>query len=433
MHIRFALLIVCFCGVLGTRGLCGEARWSGFQGPLSPEVEVQELPLKWSPSENIAWKAELPGYGQSSPVGWEDRVFVTTVSGAMKEKCHICAFDLKSGEKRWQLDLEAATQAKSTNYISKAAPTPVVDDERLFVLFEGGNLVALTHGGEVRWERNLVEDYGPIASRHGLGSSLEQDQERVFVWIEREKEPYLLAVSKQTGKTVWKSAGLGATSWSSPRLIPTEFGKQLVLSGIGKLAGYDPKTGEQLWTFDEIAGNSTPTPFPLGDNRFLIGATAGRGGDEGNSARSNGVIEITRQASGEFQVEFDWRCKRATCSFGSPIVHQGLAYFVNRAGVVYCLDAKTGAEQYVQRTDSSIWATPLAAGNRVYLFGKNGVTTVLQAGEEFEVLAENALWKDDPNASQERFSGPVLYAAAVLGESLLLRRGETLYCVRAEK
>ncbi len=414
----------------------GDQNWPVFQGARVNFSQAVAPPLAWSPSEHIDWTAKIPGYGQSSPVVWGRRVFVTSVSGPMKENGHILAVDLGTGEKLWQYDLRTASGAANTNYVSRAAPSPVVDAEGLTVLFEGGNLLSLTLDGKLRWQRDLVADYGPVESRHGLASSLEHDDERVFVWMERQAEPYLLAVSKTTGETQWKSEGLGVTSWSSPRLVPVGKGQHLVLSGIGKLAGFDPENGERLWQFDDISGNSTATPMPLGDGQFLTGASEGRGeAADGNSAASNGLMRIEQDAAGKYSAAFVWRAKKATCSFGSPLVHDGHAYFVSRAGVVYCLDSKTGEERYVNRTASSIWATPIAVGGRIYLFGRNGTTTVLKSGPDFEKLAENQLWDDGPaqpaagQPDAPAFGGPVLYSAAVIGNQILLRRGETLYCV----
>ena len=119
-----------------------------------------------------------------------------------------------------------------------------------------------------------------------------------------------------------------------------------------------------------------------------------------------------------------------------------MAYFVNRTGVVYCLDLKTGEERYAERTSGSIWATPIAAGERIYLFGRGGTTAVIKSGPEFEVLATNELWENDAPAAGGAgegqggpggFGGPVLYAAAVAAGMLILRRGDVLYAVREKQ
>jgi len=406
--------------------------WRSFQNGGRPEVVKADCPTEWSPESGIVWERSLAGYGQSSPVIAQGQVYVTSLAGDLKETLFIEAFDLKSGKRNWKVDAKNSSPQENNGYVSKAAPTPVCDDTGVIALFEGGNILSLSAEGKVRWQRDLVAEYGPIKSRHGLAASLEQNDELVFVWIERQDEPYVLALSKQTGKTLWKAEGLGVTSWSSPRLVPVGDGQHLILSGIGKLAGLDPQTGKRLWEFDGIAGNSTPTPVPLGDGRFLIGATVGRGeSGGGTAAASNGVLEISGSTADGYSVTYLWHAKEATSSFGSPIAHRGLAWFVNRSGVLFALDLQTGEEKLAKRTASSIWATPLASGDKVYLFGKNGVTTILNSGTDFAVIAENRLWNEESSSSSDPTGGgqPTLYAAAAADGLLILRRGDRLFMV----
>ena len=122
--------------LLGWSSFASAGDWTRFQGPMPMDVDVSRLPMTWSPKENVAWTADITGYGQSSPVTWGERVFVTSISGPKKERCHVAAFDLNSGKKLWQHDLDAATQAENNNYISKAAPTPVVDAAGVVCFFE---------------------------------------------------------------------------------------------------------------------------------------------------------------------------------------------------------------------------------------------------------------------------------------------------------
>ena len=314
---------------------------------------------------------QFPGYGQSSPVIYGPLVVVTSIEGPEKEIGYVVGLHAETGDILWKREIKTASGTKNNNYVSRAAPTPIIDSKQITALFEGGNLLSLDHRGEILWQRNLVDDYGEIQSRHGLSASLEQNAESVYVWIERENNPYVMAVSKKDGQTRWKVPGLGTTSWSSPRLIPIEETTHLVLSGIGKLVGLDSQSGEIRWTIDDINGNSTPTPVPVGDGRFLIAATTGREGGGGDkAARSNGLIGIKRQDDGSYQADFLWRAKRATSSFGSPLAHNGLAYFVNRQGVIYCLDLESGEEKYAQRTADSVWATSVRCRRTPVLFRK---------------------------------------------------------------
>lgn len=434
MQYRFVSFAWLLFQAVSTGARAGE--WTGFQGPLV-EVEASRLPVAWSPNENLQWSTEIVGYGQSSPVTWGDRVFVTSVSGAMKERGHISSFNLMTGKQEWRHDFDTASRAENNNYVSKAAPSPVVDDAGVICLFEGGNLLAMTHNGQVRWQQDLVVEYGPIESRHGISASLEQTTGSVFVWIERSNHPYLLALDKKTGKTLWKQSGLGVTSWASPRLIPFDSGFHLVLSGIGVLRGLDPETGEQLWQLDDIRGNSTPTPVPVGNGRFLIGATTGRGeADASKAAESNGLVGIEKSGDGRYTAKFIWRARKATSSFGSPVSHRGLAYFVNASGVLFCHDLVTGDEKYSQRIGSSIWATPIAAGDRIYLFGKNGDVSVIESGPRFRLLNVSSTWEQPSNSPDKQSApasrgvgSPVLYAVAVARNQLLIRSGDRLFSV----
>ena len=432
---------ICACAALLAAG-DHAGNWPVFLGPNVLSVDAAELPTEWSPTRNVAWKTKLSGYGQSSPVVWGDHVYVTTVEGPMKDVCRVAAIDMATGVERWSAEFAACTKVTNNNYVSRAAPTPAVDADGVVVFFEGGNVVALGHDGHERWTRELVADFGAIKSNHGLASSVAQDAERVFVWVEREESPYLLALWKSSGDTAWKVDGPGATAWSSPSLLEVEGRTQLVLSASGSLTSHDAATGRRLWRLEGLSGNTSPTPRAVGDGKLLVGATVGRGeSGGGGAAASNGLVRIASQGD-EFSTEYVWRCKRATSSFGSPAAHAGLAYFVNATGVLFCLDLETGEEVYAERIADSIWATPLAVGDRIYFFGHDGTTTVVAAGREFKKLAENRLWQEDdvpegpaatPSSDGKGLppqSSHVLYAAAAVPGALLMRRGDTLYCVR---
>lgn len=397
--------------------------WTSFQNGGDLTVESSSLAAELAP----LWEIALIGEGQSSPVVWSGQVYVTSISGANKEECHVAAYQLDSGERLWSHTLKNATPQESSNYVSKAAPSPTVDKSGLYCFFEGGNLLKLSHSGEVLWERNLVTDYGKIDARHGIAASLEQNHDSVFVWVERQTEPYLLSIAKDTGETRWKVAGLGTTSWASPRLVPVESQQHLVLSGIGKLVGIKPVSGDRLWEFNEITGNSTPTPIPLGDGQFLMGATVGREEtNTGRAAESNGVIEIRSGNAGHWKVDYLWQAKRATSSFGSPVATDAHCYFVNRSGVAYCLDRNTGAEVYAERLGGSIWATPFVAGGNLFFPLKEGSLKVVKRGAEYAESAEHQIFTKNVS-DKTPFGGQTLYAAVVVNSQILFRTGDHLY------
>ena len=218
-------------------------------------------------------------------------------------------------------------------------------------------------------------------------------------------------------------------------MIPVGEKQHLVLSGAGKICGYDPASGETLWSFDQISGNTTPTPIPLGKGCFLIGASGGRSSTDGsNPAASNGVIQILPAGNG-WKAEWKWQAKKATSSFGSPVAFDGQAYFVNRVGALFCLDLETGKEVFTGRVPSkSVWATPIATPGHIFFFGKDGTTAVIERQNSLQVIAKNSLWEAGnitrPEGSSGGMGGPVLYAGSPAGSTWILRRGDVLYAVR---
>jgi outer membrane protein assembly factor BamB len=429
---KYSVLAFALLSLMGSRRVSAEspdAGWFNFQNAGGLSVDAGSIASKWSPEENIAWVAAIDGYGQSTPVIEGGQIYVTSVSGDQRDQYHLAVFELTSGKKLWQNDFENPAPEKNTAMTSRAAPTPVVDTNGCIAFFEGGIVVAVDHDGVIRWQRNLVSDYGKADARHGLSASLEFDDKRVYVWVERSEDPYLLALDKETGKTIWKTRGVGSTSWASPRLIPVDDGVHLVCSASGKIIGVEPESGTRLWEFTDIANNTSCTPVPVSTGRFLIGASDGRGEESvGTGAASNGVVEVKRREGDGYAVSFLWNAEKASSSFGSPIVAAGTACVVNRAGVLYRLNAETGKRVSTLRTSAGgIWATPIASGDLLYLFGSNGTTSVISLSSSKEV-ASNRLWRTAGSESER--SGGVLYAAAAVPPYLIMRRGDSLYAVK---
>jgi outer membrane protein assembly factor BamB len=433
--------------ILSLYGAEGQSNWPGFLGAGKVCVKADSLPLTWSATENVAWQASLPGHGQSSPVVWNGKVFVTAVEGPMKDTYHVLCFALGDGRLLWKHSLESSDKAKESYFISKAAPTPVIDDRGIYAFFESGDVVALSHAGQEMWRRALSADYGKFQNEFGLAASPVQTDQAVVLLIDHEAPSYLIALSKADGRTLWKTDRTGRRSWSSPALVPVSGGLQVVCSSAGSVDGYDPATGKLLWSNEEVMGNTSATPLPFAEGRFLVGASPGNdGGARIDGAKKSNLAMAIELIDGLPTPRVLWRTEEVTPTFGSPTVYAGHAYWVNRVGVVYCFDAQTGEQRYAERVKQSCWATPLGVGDRVYFFGKDGVTTVVRAGPKFEILAENQLWdpatvKPDPakaeaESTEERrraaamFSGRVQYGIAAVDGSLLIRTGDTLYCIR---
>lgn len=273
----------------------------------------------------------------------------------------------------------------------------------------------------------------------------------LVILVDDEGPSYLIGLSKTDGQVLWKTDRTSRVSWSSPGVITVGGQPMIVCSSAGSVDGYDPRTGEQLWTYEEVGGNTSSTPLAFDGDKFLVGASAGREaeGERASLSKKSNLAMQVQLIDGKPTPKVLWRADQASPTFGSPMVYAGHAYWVNRAGVIYCYDVTTGELRYTERVKQSIWATPLGVEDRLYLFGKDGVTTVLKAGPKFEVLAENQLWdpdafKPDPakaaaEDTQEKqkaaanFSGPIQYGIAAVNDTLLIRTGDVLYCVRGGK
>lgn len=416
-------------GLLPT--LAEDGRWAEFQngGQLSLKVDA----AVWSKNLVTVWASDIEGHGQSSPVVWDGQVYVTSVVGPMKDTYRLVAYAVESGEEIWRHEVANPSPRESNFYVSRAAPTPAADESGVIAFFEGGVVSALDHAGKERWSRDLVADYGSVKTQFGLSASVEQSDDLAFIWVERSEEPYIVALSKTTGETVWKSDGVGATAWSSPRLVPVEGGVHLVLSGDGSLTGLDPASGDVLWTLTGLSGNTSPSPMPAGTGQFLIGASAGRSSEVADSVfESNGLVSVMRGDDGQWTASFAWTGERTSVSFSSPIMHQGLAYFVNRSGVLTTVDGETGKKVYASRLKGTLWGTPIGVGQLVFMPIKEGSIQILAAGPNFESIATHQLVEapEKPTeGARGRFGGPIVYGAALASDRLFVRTGEQLFCV----
>ncbi|MFN9602343.1 MAG: PQQ-binding-like beta-propeller repeat protein [Planctomycetota bacterium] len=470
-------IVMAFVFVLVLSDYERDHRWTGFLGPATPTVTASRLPLTWSATENIAWQSPINGYGQSSPVIWGEHVYVSSVSGKKKESLHVTAFHIATGAVRWEFSTLTNNQGENSDYFSRAAPTPVVSEHGLVIFFENGDMVALSHAGKELWRKDFAVEFGPITSRHGIASSLAIDQDRIFVWIPRDEQPYVACLDQKTGAVQWKQELPPGTSWSSPTLAEMPDGSRHLVLSIGgaggggggggpprgrqvdraegdtassteapkpspppppvpgRLLGLDPLSGKTLWELGSLTGNSTPTPTCVTPGKFLIGASAGReGGPSKEAIATNGLVSVEKTDS-SWQAQYVWRSERATCGFSSPIHHRGLCYFVDRRGRLFCLEATSGKEVFYENLAHPVWATPLAIGDRIYFVGEEGVTTVIRSGDRFEKLASNSLWESASEPVNEKDPRSMLgrtrqYAIAAIADAIFIRRGDRLYCLK---
>jgi outer membrane protein assembly factor BamB len=391
--------------------------WPGFRGAGDSHSAARDLPVSWElrGRREGNWTVRLPGYGQSSPVVWKDKIFVTAVSGDEKERLHVLALALDDGRTLWHREFAGTQKVKDSDTVSRGAPTPVVDAERLYAVFESGDVLALTHAGELAWQRSFVGDYGPIEGPHGYASSPVLVDDLCVLQVCHAGPSYVLALDKATGQTRWKSEHPPKTGWSTPAVVARGGRKAVIVSTSGSVRAVDAAGGQALWAFTEVSGNSTPSPTIAGD-WLVIGASSEPGGGRAEAAAPSGSVVLRLDdADVGAAPQLVWSSTKASAGYASPLVVDGLVYFVSRAGVLQCVELASGKLLWQHRLPGEAWASPVASGGLVTVFCKHGPVVTLKAGPELEVVAESQVSTTD-----------IVYGIAAIDGSWIVRTGRGL-------
>ena len=386
--------------------------WPGFRGPSRQGVSSEtNLPLHWGPDKNVLWKTAIPGNGWSSPIVWQDRIFLTTAA-AEGRSCHVLSLDAKTGKILWDrhvFDQETLFKREQNSY---ASPTPVTDGERVYAVFAEGSIVALDFDGKVVWQNHDFDFF----SEHGLGASpiLYRDllimtfdpssrtgREQRIGWKVPWDGAAIWALDKRTGKRVWEGKRQASRlAHVTPNLMEVG-GKIQLISGAGDvIQGFDPDTGERLWSVYSQGEGVVPS--------IVIG---------GGLAYSISGFEATTIRAVAPGGKIVWEQTRSASHIPSMIYHQGLLYNMHESGVATCMDAKTGEVIWQQRVGGNHWASPVLADGRIYFLSEDGETIVIEAGRAYKELARNQLGRHT-QASM-----------AVSGGRLFLRTAEELWAI----
>jgi outer membrane protein assembly factor BamB len=399
-----------------------------WRGPRENSTSQASLPVEWSATGNIAWKAAIPAWGTSTPVVWNDAIFVTSQDDA---KLLVLKIDARNGQVEWTRQVGEAETPRSNPKRQKqnfhrlhnlASPSPATDGRTVVVHFGNGDLAAYDFAGKQRWKRNLQDDYGTYTIWWGHANSplIVGDtvvsvcmQDSLGDLTDQLAPSYLVAHDLETGAERWKSMRLtGAPSeqgdaYTTPILIDVDGQRQLVVMGANQLDGYDPDTGLQLWFLPGLVGGRTVTGPTFAGG--LLYVTHGMRGP---------LLAVRLGGRGELsQDRIVWKHEKGTPDTPCPVVERGLLFTVSDDGIARALDARTGKEQWTKRLGGDFKASPLAANGKVYFLNTSGRCAVVAASPKFEQLAENQL------------EDSTLASPAVSGDRLLLRGQATLYCI----
>jgi outer membrane protein assembly factor BamB len=407
----------------------GAEQWPGFRGPTRQGISLERnLPLKWSASENVAWKTEIPGQGWSSPIVWGDRVFVTSTTDN-ETKCRVLCVDRKSGKILWNKEVFEQVPRRKEKKNSYATPTPVTDGQHVFAVFGDGSVAALTVEGSLVWTNREVQFY----SRHGLGASpllhegllimpydgsnpigkpgnypQVSDEERLGWQIPWDKA-FIAALDAKTGKRVWTGKrGLSRIAHVSPILVPTD-DEAMLISGAGdRLQGFNPKTGELLWSIYAQGEGVTPSPV------VGAGMVFASSGFEKTTLRA---VRLGNATGDVTQTHIAWEQIKGVPTQPSPIFVNPYLYAITDGGIATCYAPDNGEIIWQERVGGNHSASPVFGDGRIYFLAEDGETTAIGVGSQFKVLSKNPL-KEKCQASM-----------AVSQGHLYIRGEKHLYCI----
>lgn len=412
-------------GIASAGLLHAAENWPQFRGPAGDgQSDSKGLPVAFGESEHVRWKTAIHGKGWSSPVIWGNQVWLTTATEDGKELSVLC-LDKESGKVLQDKVLFRVSAPQFCHkFNSYASPTPVIEAGRIYVTFGSpGTACVDTTSGAVLWQRT------DFACNHyrGAGSSPILWNNLLILNFDGSDAQYVVALDKATGKTVWRTErsvdfkdldGSGKPSgegdfrkaFSTPHVMEQDGQPVLLSSGAKAHYAYDPRTGKELWRFEDPDHHSAAGRPVVANGMVYLAA-----------GYTQGLVLALKPGAGVLEESHcAWRLKKGAPNKPSLLVVDGLLYMVNDGGIASCVDTATGKVLWSQRVEGNYSAAPLLANGRIYLCSEEGRVAVLTAGRTFEKLADNHL------------DGGFMASPAVSGNALFLRSKTHLYRVDAE-
>ncbi len=413
--IRLTLVLAVVAGVSAAA-----ADWPHWRGPNGTGATSEtNLPVRWSASENVAWKAPIGGLGVSTPIVSGDQVLVTSQVGASERRPGnhprlvqggdaaaageralgasrasaggggdrtvflVEAFSRADGRRLWQyrLDAHGAMPGVHDKH-NMASPSPVSDGQMVYAWFATGQIVALDMSGKLVWQRHLGKEISPFDVIWGHSSSPTLFGDLLLLLCDHEPASYLLAVDKRTGQQRWKAdRGKGRMSYSTPLVVDTPTGPELIVNSSERVDAYDPRTGMHLWHTGGT--NRFPIPMPVFHDGVIY-MSRGYRSSPYMAVRPGGRGDISKS-------HVLWESATGAPYISSLVYYDGLIYMATDVGAVTVVDAANGQRVSQQRIEGVFSASPVAADGKIYFVSENGETVVLQAGRTPTVLARNDL------------------------------------------
>jgi outer membrane protein assembly factor BamB len=396
--------------------------WPCFRGPTRQGISHEkDIPVEWNQTSNIVWKTPIPGIGWSSPIVFDDRVFVTTATEEGASYRLLC-LDRLTGNILWNKQIHRQNPGHKQVFNSYASSTPVTDGRFIYILAFDGTLAAVSNEGNVTWTYQEFEYY----SEHGLAVSPVLYRDLVIVpfdysssgpdkklgWQISWDKAVIIAVNKNTGKVQWRGRrGLSRIAHVTPQILSENGQDQLVSSAGNVVQGFDLETGRRIWTA-ENSGEGVVPSLVIGEG--LVFATSGFGDSTIRAIRTGGKGDVT-------DTHIVWQSTEDVSKIPSMLYVRPFLYMVTETGVAKCLRAATGREIWRERLGGKHSASPIWADGRIYFLSEKGKTTVIKDSGEFEVIAENEL-------NEKCIASP-----AVSQKQIFIRSDKNVFCIGKDR
>lgn len=409
------VLTLCFACLLIVCDSAKSENWMRFRGPTGQGLSSEtELPVTWSATKNIKWKTSLPGKGWSSPIVFEDHVFLTA-STEEGVSCRVICINRKDGSIAWTTEVHRQKPGPMRKQNSYATPTPVTDGKHVYSVFYDGTVTAVDFSGKVVWKNSEVNFF----SLHGLGASPilangqvimpfdgSSREETKVGWKVPWEKAVVLSLDARNGSVRWKGMrGKSRVGHVTPILVNN--GSQLVSAGGDRVQGFDPKTGRRIWSVYSQGEGVTPSPV-VGDG--LIYTSSGFEAPTLRAIRLGGKGEITK-------THIAWEQKRGVAALSSLLYVKPYLYSISRDNILHCMEASSGKIVWMERLSGVHWASPVYADGRIYILSEEGVTLVLRPGPKYDEVARNEI------------SDTCFASMAVSQGNFYIRSAQHLYCI----
>lgn len=380
-----------------------ERHWPRFRGPSGQgDADQTTLPTVWDKDgRNILWRTNVPGVGNSSPIIWDDHLFLTSADAKGAERFVHC-FSRETGALRWSRRAPTRPPEPIWPKNGYASSTPVTDGERVIAFLGTCGLVCYDFDGKLQWHHDVT-----IKTTHGSGSSpLLYKNLVILVQDQNQTSSIFLALDKTTGKKVWEGNRARGTTWTTPTIVRVGDHDELIVAGNETVRGYEPASGKELWSLKGPTQEVVPAVVV---GKELVYSASGRNGPT-LALRPGGSGDVT-------STHLVWRAVRGGPHVPSPAYVRGRLYTASDTGILSCHDAVTGKLIFQERINDRFAASPIVAGDLLYFSSETGITYVLRAGESLDVIARNDL------------GAPILASPAVVDGRIYIRTEKELVCI----